>query len=150
MENWSETETGKGWEIWHRGKKRKHGEREQGRWKRNLLKEQRRQRGDSNPCGQSPMDFESISLAARTHCHMSCINIAEWSKDFNLSLVSSLLLFKCCFRFRISDLMSLPLSLSLSIYISSLSLSLYIYICIYTQFFTRNPICWVPGRNSGV
>ncbi len=28
----------------------------------------RRQRGDSNPCGQSPMDFESISLAARTHC----------------------------------------------------------------------------------
>ena len=29
-----------------------------------------RQRGDSNPCGQSPMDFESISLAARTHCHL--------------------------------------------------------------------------------
>ena len=28
-----------------------------------------RQRGDSNPCGQSPMDFESISLTARTHCH---------------------------------------------------------------------------------
>ena len=28
-----------------------------------------RQRGDSNPCGQSPMDFGSISLAARTHCH---------------------------------------------------------------------------------
>ena len=28
----------------------------------------RRQRGDSKPCGQSPMDFESISLAARTHC----------------------------------------------------------------------------------
>ena len=27
-----------------------------------------RQRGDSNPCGQSPVDFESISLAARTHC----------------------------------------------------------------------------------
>ena len=25
-----------------------------------------RQRGDSNPCGQSPMDFESISLTART------------------------------------------------------------------------------------
>ena len=24
--------------------------------------------GDSNPCGQSPMDFESISLAARTKC----------------------------------------------------------------------------------
>ena len=29
-----------------------------------------RQRGDSNPCGQSPMDFESISLATRTHCHV--------------------------------------------------------------------------------
>ena len=28
-----------------------------------------RQRGNSNPCGQSPMDFESISLAARTQCH---------------------------------------------------------------------------------
>ena len=28
----------------------------------------KRQRGDSNPCGQSPMDFKSISLAARTHC----------------------------------------------------------------------------------
>ena len=28
---------------------------------------------DSNPCGQSPMDFESISLAARTHClGMAC------------------------------------------------------------------------------
>ena len=32
---------------------------------------QKRQRGDSNPCGQSPMDFESISLTARTHCHMA-------------------------------------------------------------------------------
>ena len=30
-----------------------------------------RHRGDSNPCGQSPMDFESISLAARTQCHCS-------------------------------------------------------------------------------
>ena len=27
-----------------------------------------RHRGGSNPCGQSPMDFKSISLAARTHC----------------------------------------------------------------------------------
>ena len=27
-----------------------------------------RQRGDSNPCGQSPIDFELISLAAQTHC----------------------------------------------------------------------------------
>ena len=30
---------------------------------------QKRQRRDSNPRGQSPMDFESISLTARTHCH---------------------------------------------------------------------------------
>ena len=29
---------------------------------------EKRQRGDLNPCGQSPMDFESISLTARTHC----------------------------------------------------------------------------------
>ena len=27
-----------------------------------------RHRGDSSPCGQNPMDFESISLAARTQC----------------------------------------------------------------------------------
>ena len=27
-----------------------------------------RHRGDSNPCGQSPMDLESISLATRTQC----------------------------------------------------------------------------------
>jgi hypothetical protein len=29
----------------------------------------KRHRGDSNPCGQSPMDFESIPSAARTPCH---------------------------------------------------------------------------------
>ena len=29
-----------------------------------------RQRGDSNHCGQSPMDFESIPLAARAQCHL--------------------------------------------------------------------------------
>jgi hypothetical protein len=34
-----------------------------------------RHRGDSNPCGQSPMDFESISLATRTQCHAcSCLS----------------------------------------------------------------------------
>ena len=27
-----------------------------------------RQRGDSNPCGQSPTDFESITSAARSRC----------------------------------------------------------------------------------
>jgi hypothetical protein len=30
----------------------------------------KRHRGDSNPCGQSPMDFESTSLTARTQCHV--------------------------------------------------------------------------------
>ena len=29
----------------------------------------KRQRRDSNPRGQSPMDFESISLTTRTRCH---------------------------------------------------------------------------------
>ena len=28
-----------------------------------------RHRGDSNPCGQSPMDFKSIILTTRTQCH---------------------------------------------------------------------------------
>ena len=36
-----------------------------------------RHRGDSNPCGQSPMDFESISLAARTHC----LDL-DWTRKF--------------------------------------------------------------------
>jgi hypothetical protein len=30
------------------------------------LMSEKRHRGDSNPCGQSPVDFESISLTART------------------------------------------------------------------------------------
>ena len=29
-----------------------------------------RQRGDLSPCGQSPMDFESITLATRSHCQL--------------------------------------------------------------------------------
>ena len=32
------------------------------------LVSEKRHRGDSSPCGQSPMDFESISLTARTQC----------------------------------------------------------------------------------
>ena len=32
------------------------------------IKHRQRHRGDSNPCGQSPMGFESISLTARTQC----------------------------------------------------------------------------------
>ena len=31
---------------------------------------QYRHRGDSNPCGQSPSDFESDSLTTRTQCHL--------------------------------------------------------------------------------
>ena len=31
----------------------------------------KRHRGDSSPCGQSPLDFESIPLAARTPCHVT-------------------------------------------------------------------------------
>ena len=31
-----------------------------------------RHRGNSNPRGQSPMDFESISLATQTQCHAQC------------------------------------------------------------------------------
>ena len=38
----------------------------------------KRHRGVSNPCGQSPMDFESISLAARTQCHASSAYIASY------------------------------------------------------------------------
>ena len=42
----------------------------------------KRQRGDSNPCGQSPMDFESISLTARTHCHMFTENVGlSWARS---------------------------------------------------------------------
>ena len=37
---------------------------------RELADLEKRQRGDSNPCGQSPMDFESIPLAARAQCHL--------------------------------------------------------------------------------
>ena len=33
-----------------------------------------RHRGDSSPCGQSPMDFESISLAAQTQCQCKSIS----------------------------------------------------------------------------
>ena len=42
-----------------------------------------RQRGDSNPCGQSPMDFESISLAARTHCLMPHERLISAKKEPN-------------------------------------------------------------------
>ena len=69
-----------------RGEKRKRGEPPKKRrragsstvvplWKQKAdcserRRERKRHRGDSNPCGQSPMDFESISLAARTQCLM--------------------------------------------------------------------------------
>ena len=38
----------------------------------------KRQRGDSNPCGQSPMDFESISLTTRTQCHACYLEVTHW------------------------------------------------------------------------
>ena len=41
-----------------------------------------RHRGDSNPCGQSPMDFESISLATRTQCLCFAIGIAKYSANY--------------------------------------------------------------------
>ena len=37
-------------------------------WHENPAKENMRHRRDSSPCGQSPMDFSSISLATRTQC----------------------------------------------------------------------------------
>ena len=46
--------------------KEKYRERERERTRKR--DRQNRHRGDSNPCGQSPMDFESISLTARTQC----------------------------------------------------------------------------------
>ena len=38
---------------------------------------QKRQRGDLNPCGQSPSDFESDSLTTRTHCRIEDLAIQE-------------------------------------------------------------------------
>ena len=38
-----------------------------------------RQRGDLNPCGQSPMDFESITLTTRSHCR--CIAPSQRPPD---------------------------------------------------------------------
>ena len=38
-------------------------------WGPHPVVQHKRHRGDSNPCGQSPMDFESISFTARTQCH---------------------------------------------------------------------------------
>ena len=39
--------------------------------------ETNRHRGDSSPCGQRPMDFESISLATRTQCLVTQLRINE-------------------------------------------------------------------------
>ena len=35
---------------------------------RDVVARAKRQRGDLNPCGQSPTDFESITLTTRSHC----------------------------------------------------------------------------------
>ena len=42
-------------------------------WQHLRGKRKARQRGDLNPCGQSPMDFESITLATRSHCQWSTL-----------------------------------------------------------------------------
>ena len=42
-----------------------------------FLRDTNRHRGDSNPCGQRPMDFESISLATRTQCLVMYLRITE-------------------------------------------------------------------------
>ena len=45
-------------------------------WQQSLkpASRKKRHRGDSNPCRQSPLDFESISLTARTQCHLQFAN----------------------------------------------------------------------------
>ena len=53
--------------------------------KHSLMKTQaamNRQRGDLNPCGQCPMDFESITLATRSHCHLT----RAWESHTNLAI----------------------------------------------------------------
>ena len=47
-------------------------------WGPHPVVQHKRHRGDSNPCGQSPMDFESISLTARTHCHIDIVIKCEY------------------------------------------------------------------------
>ena len=54
---------------------------------------EKRQRGDSNPCGQSPMDFESISLAARTHCQW--VEANRWQSIINLQIIDYYILSLC-------------------------------------------------------
>ena len=51
----------------------------------------KRQRGDSNPCGQSPMDFESISLTARTNCHCGspCISFYLYAEKIEVCFLRS-------------------------------------------------------------
>ena len=56
---------------------------------RSLSRCHARQRGDSNPCGQSPMDFESISLAARTHCLVHAFSPSSSQVYTALSQLSS-------------------------------------------------------------
>ena len=46
----------------------------------------KRHRGDSNPCGQSPMDFGSISLTARTQCRYASSHVIRETKKKNLSI----------------------------------------------------------------
>ena len=53
------------------GPQREDGNEKQRKRERERTRKRYRQnqhRGDSNPCGQSPMNFESISVTARTQC----------------------------------------------------------------------------------
>ena len=49
-------------------------------YQQQLPRNAKRHRGDSNPCGQSPMDFESISLATRTQC----LEVARQADNINV------------------------------------------------------------------
>ena len=53
-----------------------------------LVDSGKRQRGDSNPCGQSPMDFESITLATRSHCLADFVSFSQvrYSQSQNLAI----------------------------------------------------------------
>ena len=59
--------------------------------KSNNIARTMRQRGDLNPCGQSPMDFESITLTTRSHCHVwgsFCLSPEKNDDPFSVSMIA--------------------------------------------------------------
>ena len=58
---------------------------------------EKRQRGDSNPCGQSPMDFKSISLTTRTQCLWIFSRIAGTASE--LSCCASFMNYMHAYRY---------------------------------------------------